>query len=139
MEARKNLSTRSERITLLLDRFKKENLGVKAYQLATNTLELPTSFRRTLETITNGRTRLNLEILNWDKKSIEINKMVNRLVFAIIIASLIMASAIITVSVTSVGLSRFRRTYFHRGWLDGSVVVNIYYKIGHLITLYKIK
>lgn len=103
----------------LLERFKKENLGVKAYQLATNTLELPTSFKRTLETITNGRTRLNLEILNWDKKSIEINKMVNRLVFAIIIASLIMASAIITVSVTSVGLSRLSVLIFIGAGLMG--------------------
>lgn len=103
----------------LLERFKKDNLGIKAYQLATNTLELPTSLKRTLETITNGRTRLNLEIMNWDKKSVEVNKMVNRLVFAIIIASLIMASAIITVSVTSPGLSRLSVLIFIGAGLMG--------------------
>ena len=83
----------------------KENIGMKSLQLALDGLSLPTSLKNTLETISNGRTRFNLEILNWEKKSIEINKMVNRLVFAIIIASLILASAIIIVSARSSALS----------------------------------
>lgn len=103
----------------LLERLTTGNVSLKMYQLAANTMELPTSLKRTLETVANGRTRLNLEIMNWDKKSVEMNKMVNRLVFAIIIASLIMASAIITVSVTSPGLSRLSIVIFLGAGLMG--------------------
>ena len=96
----------------LLKKFTAENIGMNTYKTATNLFDLPNSMKKLFETISNGRTRLNIEILDWDKKSIDINKMVNRLVFAIIIASLIMASAVITVSVTSVGLSRLSVVIF---------------------------
>lgn len=97
----------------------KKDIGVTTFKTATNMLELPTTLRKMLETITNGRTRLNLEIMGWDKKSIELNKMVNRIVFAIIIASLILASAIITVSVTSPGLTRLSTFIFFGAGLMG--------------------
>lgn len=100
-------------------RLKKENIGLKAYQIGANILDLPTKVKDTLETIANGRARLNLEIMDWDKKSVEVNKMVNRLVFAIIIASLIMASAIIAASVTSPGLSRLSIVIFIGAGLMG--------------------
>lgn len=88
-----------------LKRLSSEDIGLKAFRLASDTLELPSSLKKSLETISQGRTRLNLEILGWEKKSIELNKMVNRVVFAIIIAALILASALITVSTTSPGLT----------------------------------
>lgn len=88
-----------------LRRWNAEEIGLKAYQYASDSIELPSALRRGLDTITQGRTRLNLEILDWEKKSIELNKMVNRIVFAIIIAALILASALITVSTTSPGLT----------------------------------
>lgn len=88
-----------------LKRLSSEEIGLKAFKVASDTVELPSSLRRGLETITQGRTRLNLEILDWEKKSIELNKMVNRVVFAIIIAALILASSLITVSTTSPGLT----------------------------------
>lgn len=82
-----------------------EELGLKSFRLMADTLELPSSMKKGLETISQGRTRLNLELLGWEKKSVELNKMVNRLVFAIIIAALILASALISVSTTSPGLT----------------------------------
>lgn len=88
-----------------LKRLSSEEFGLKAFRLASDSIELPSSLRKSLETISQGRTRLNLEILGWEKKSIELNKMVNRVVFAIIIAALILASALITVSTTSPGLT----------------------------------
>lgn len=103
----------------LMKRLTKESVALKTYQLASDTFELPTSLKKMLETITKGRTRLNIEVMDWEKKSIEINKMVNRLVFAIIIASLILASAIITVAVTSPGLSRLSVVIFLGAGLMG--------------------
>lgn len=96
-----------------------ENIGLKAIRLTSDTLELPTSLKKGLETITKGRTRINLEILNWEKKSVEINKMVNRIVFAIIIAALVLASAIIIVSASSSSLSNLSILIFFGAGLMG--------------------
>src|SRR5699024_6325221 len=82
-----------------------ENLGLKAIQLSADTPELPTSLKKGLDTLVKGRTRLNLEFINCDKKRVKMNTMVNRLVFAIIIAALILASAFIIVSASSPSLS----------------------------------
>lgn len=89
----------------VLKKLREKNFGLEAYKTLTNAVELPGSIKKSLDTITKGRTRLNIEIMGWDNKSKEINKMINRLVFAIIIASLILASAIITATVSSRGLS----------------------------------
>ena len=102
-----------------LRRITDENVGLKAIRVASDTLELPTSLKKSLETIANGRTRINLEILNWEKKSIEVNKMVNRLVFAIIIAALVLASAIIIVSASRPGLSNLSILIFFGAGLMG--------------------
>lgn len=103
----------------LMKQLVKKDLGVMTFKTATNLIELPTTLKKTLETLSNGRTRLNLEIMGWDKKSIELNKMVNRIVFAIIIASLILASAVITVSATSPGLTRLSTLIFLGAGLMG--------------------
>ncbi|MDN6730625.1 MAG: hypothetical protein L0L39_00445, partial [Atopostipes suicloacalis] len=89
----------------LLQTIKSKDLSLKAIRLFSDSLDLPSSFKKSLETLSQGRTKLNLEILNWEEKSKALNKMVNRLVFAIIIAALILASALITVSTTSPGLT----------------------------------
>lgn len=88
-----------------LKRLTSEEFSLKAFRFASDSVQLPSSLKKSLETISQGRTRLNLEILGWEKKSIELNKMVNRVVFAIIIAALILASALITISTTSPGLT----------------------------------
>ena len=102
-----------------LKRLTDENLGLKAVRVASDTLEIPTSLKKSLDTIANGRTRINLELMNWDEKSVDINKMVNRLVFAIIIAALVLASAIIIVSATSTGLSNLSVIIFLGAGLMG--------------------
>ncbi|MFC6491299.1 hypothetical protein ACFP9U_25380, partial [Nitratireductor sp. GCM10026969] len=46
-------------------------------------------------TINNGRLKVHLDLVDGDKKWTGLNKMVNRIVFAVIIAALILASAVI--------------------------------------------
>lgn len=103
----------------LFSKIKSENIPLKTYQILSDTLDLPKSVKKSLETISQGRTRINLEIVNWQKKSVELNKMVNRIIFAIIIASLILASAIIVVNVTSPALSRLTFLIFIGAGLMG--------------------
>lgn len=88
-----------------IKKLQSDDLAMKVLRLGSDSLDLPSSFKKTLETLSQGRTRFNLEILDWKKKSVALNKMVNRVVFAIIIAALILASALITVSATSLGLT----------------------------------
>ena len=96
----------------LIKKLKSEDVKLKLLRLASDSLELPASLKNSLETLSQGRARLNLEILDWEKKSVELNKMVNRIVFAIIIAALILASALITVSTTSPGLTSLSAIIF---------------------------
>lgn len=96
----------------LLGKLKSKDLKLKFLKLASDSLDLPGSLKSSLETLSQGRARLNLEVLDWEKKSVALNKMVNRIVFAIIIAALILASALITVSTTSPGLTRLSVVVF---------------------------
>ncbi|MDN6166846.1 MAG: AarF/UbiB family protein, partial [Tetragenococcus koreensis] len=89
----------------LLQTIQSGDIKLKALRLLLDSVELPSSLKKSLETFSQGRTKLNLEILDWEEKSTAVNKMVNRIVFAIIIAALILASALITVSTTSPGLT----------------------------------
>lgn len=103
----------------VLNRFTSENVGLKALKVASDTIDLPSSLKKGFDTISHGRTRLNIEILDWNKKRIELNKMVNRLVFAIIIASLILASAFIITSTTMPGITRLSIIIFLGAGLMG--------------------
>lgn len=96
----------------LIKRLQSDDLNIKLLRLASDSIDLPTSLKKTFETLNQGRTRLNLEILDWQNKSTEVNKMVNRLVFAIIIAALILASALITVNTTSPSLLKLSTVTF---------------------------
>lgn len=109
-----------------LKKLTKENISLKAIQIATDSVGIPSSLKKSLETITKGRARLNIEILNWDRKIVGINKMVNRLVFAIIIAALILATAIIIVSARSAALTNLSIIiFFGAGFMGLWLLISI--------------
>ena len=70
-------------------------IGDFLYSSIKSSLELSS---KTLELINNGlagRLKLNLELKNMDENFNEINKMVNRLIFAIIVAGLLVSSSLV--------------------------------------------
>lgn len=81
----------------LMDNFSKDKMKLGAYQFATDSIKLPTTVKRTLDMINNGRLMVHIDLVHFEDKWREVNKMVNRLVFALIIAALILASSIIFV------------------------------------------
>lgn len=81
----------------LTEDFSVDKLKLSAYQLATDSIKLPSTLKKTLDMINNGRLLVHLDLVHFDDKWKEVNKMVNRLVFALIIAALIMASAVMFV------------------------------------------
>ncbi|WP_208560949.1 ABC1 kinase family protein [Marinilactibacillus kalidii] len=83
----------------------KDKALVGLYQFGQNTVSLPTKLTKSLDTINNGRFKVHLDLVDGDKKWTGLNKMVNRIVFAVIIAALILASAIILAVAEGTGVS----------------------------------
>ena len=73
----------------------RENLLREGYNFAKNSYQLPNKLSLVLDGLINGRTKLKLQHMNLEKPTSEINKMVNRIVFALIISSMIMGSSMI--------------------------------------------
>ncbi|WP_423189929.1 ABC1 kinase family protein [Alkalibacterium sp. f15] len=106
MEIASNYIKASDDIKIL-DSFSAEKLKLSAYQLATDSIKLPSSIKRALDTVNNGRLMVHIDLVHFESKWREVNKMVNRLVFAVIIAALVLASAIIFVMAEATGVSLF--------------------------------
>ncbi len=83
----------------------KEKLLLSGYQLAKDTVGIPTQIRQLLDTLNSGRGKIHIDLVDIENKWTGVNKMVNRLVFALIIASLILSSAIIVALSSSTGIS----------------------------------
>ncbi|WP_035445158.1 ABC1 kinase family protein [Atopococcus tabaci] len=104
MEIAKDYIRSSDHVQLF-EPLSKERLAVETYQLAKDTYRLPTSLRRMLDNLNNGRTKVHIDLVDIDNKWTGLNKMVNRIVFAVIIAALILASAIIVALAEGTGFS----------------------------------
>lgn len=65
------------------------------YSFSKNSLELPSKLIKLCNFILEGRVKVQLEHRNLTKQVFELNKMINRLVFAIITSSLIIGSSLI--------------------------------------------
>jgi ubiquinone biosynthesis protein len=89
----------------LLDHITKEKLTIGLYQLVTDSVKLPSTLKRTLDMINNGRLMVHIDLVHFEDKWREVNKMVNRIVFALIVAALILASSIIFVLAEEAGIS----------------------------------
>jgi len=91
----------------LFEKISKEKLGIGLYRWTQDAVLLPSSLRHLLDLIGNGHLKMHINLDNIEEKWTGINKMMNRLIFALIIASLVLSSSIITVVSTGSGLSLF--------------------------------
>lgn len=91
----------------IFDAFSTDRLKKLTYQLTADSIKLPSAIKRALDTVNNGRLMVHIDLVHFEAKWREVNKMVNRLVFAVIIAALILASAIIFVMAEATGVSLF--------------------------------
>ncbi|QAT38818.1 AarF/ABC1/UbiB kinase family protein [Clostridium sp. JN-9] len=72
-----------------------DELLLKTYNFGRNSLSLPSKIIEFINSMTSGRAKVNLEINNLSKSIGELNKMANRMIFALIIASMIIGSSLI--------------------------------------------
>ena len=89
----------------LYDPISKEKLLMSSYQLSKDLFGLPTQLRELLTNANSGRAKIHIDLVDSDNKWKGLNKMVNRVVFALIIAALILSSAIIVAMAKSSGIS----------------------------------
>lgn len=89
------------------DEFSKDKLALNTYQLTKDSLKIPGALKGTLETISNGHLKVHVDLIDFEEKWTGINKMANRLVFAVVIAALILSSAFITVMAEGTWLAIF--------------------------------
>lgn len=72
-----------------------DELLIRGYSFAADASKIPTKFIELADSIVSGRVKAKLKIDNIEKYICEINKMVNRLVFSMIISSMIIGSSFI--------------------------------------------
>ena len=83
---------------MVKDKFKNMDLTqilMSLYSSIKSSLELSSKTLEILNTTLEGRLKLNLELKNMEENFNEINKMVNRLIFAVIVAGLLVSSSLV--------------------------------------------
>lgn len=82
-----------------------EEALLQTYQFFTHSSKLPSQLSVFLDGLISGRSKFKIDLINMDEKWTGIDKMVNRLVFALIISALILASTVIIVATKGTQLS----------------------------------
>ena len=79
----------------LLKDVDKDNLLIGSYKFSKDTLKVPSKIAELSDTIINGRTKLNIQIQDISSSMKQLNKMVNRIVFGVMVASMIVGSSLV--------------------------------------------
>lgn len=110
----------------------RDKLALNLYKLTTDSVSLPVNFKKLLDTINKGHLKVHIDLIDFEEKWTGINKMANRLIFAIIIASLILASAYITVTAVATWLEIFGIIIFIGVGIMGLWLLYSIYRSGNL-------
>jgi ubiquinone biosynthesis protein len=100
------------------------------YKLSKHGLKLPVKVLELINGISAGKLKINMEHTNLEKSFSELNKMVNRLVFSVIVAALIIGSSLVIradvgpriFSISAIGLLGFSGASVMGFWLLVSII-----------------
>ena len=73
----------------------KDKLITEAYKFASKSIEIPTKFSELVDSLTKGRAKLQFEMKGLDKPLTDLNRMVNRVAFSLIVGCMIIGSSLI--------------------------------------------
>lgn len=76
-----------------IPKLSRDDVLIKAYTFLNSLYKTPEKVVEVSDSILNGRTKIQLEHKNLEKPIIQVNKMINRLVFGIVISAMIISSA----------------------------------------------
>ena len=79
----------------MLKSLNKDKLINEAYKFASKSIEIPTKFSELVDSLTKGRAKLQFEMKGLDKPLTDLNKMVNRIAFSLIVGCMIIGSSLI--------------------------------------------
>lgn len=86
---------KSKNKQLFFKDFDFDNLLLNSFKFIKNSSEIPSKFVELSDSIISGRAKIQLQHNNLQKPIKDLNRMVNRLVFAVIISSMIIGSSLI--------------------------------------------
>ncbi len=78
-----------------LNDLSKEDIALKLYKFIESSIELPEKAVSFMDSVKGGRSKINLQINDLDKSMDRFSKMVNRMVFSMIISAMIVGSSLI--------------------------------------------
>ena len=79
----------------MLKSLNKDKLITEAYKFASKSIEIPTKFSELVDSLTKGRAKLQFEMKGLDKPLTDLNRMVNRVAFSLIVGCMIIGSSLI--------------------------------------------
>lgn len=83
-------------LTTLLQKFSAEKLALRGYAFIKDSSEIPSSLLALLKQTASGRTMLRIDVDQLDDKWKDVKKMSNRVVISLIVAGLLLSSAIMS-------------------------------------------
>lgn len=79
----------------MLKNLSEDKLITEAYKFISKSVEVPDKFSELVDSVTKGRAKLQLQMKGLDKPLADVNKMVNRIAFALIVGCMIIGSSLI--------------------------------------------
>ncbi|WP_160670322.1 AarF/ABC1/UbiB kinase family protein [Clostridium sp. C8-1-8] len=80
----------------ILNKLRSDELALKTYTILRDSIKIPSKIVELSDSVIQGRARVNLQIPDLEKTVDHLNKMINRVVFGLIVAGMIIGSSIIT-------------------------------------------
>ncbi len=107
-----------------------DELILNSYKTVEDLSKIPTKIVQLLNSILNGRSKIQLNVNNLDRSINELNRMINRIVFALIISSMIIGSSFILNSnigpkfydISIIGILGYLIAAFMGFWLLVSII-----------------
>lgn len=84
----------NDRLFFLKD-LNKEDIALKIFKLVDSSIDFPSKVVEFMDSVKGGRSKVNLQISDIDKSMDRLSKMVNRMVFSMIISAMIIGSSLI--------------------------------------------
>lgn len=79
----------------MMNSLDKDKLIIGAYKFASKSFEIPTKFSELVDSLSSGRTKVQVEVTGLEKPLTDLNRMVNRIAFALIVGCMIIGSSLI--------------------------------------------
>ncbi|GFZ34113.1 protein kinase [Clostridium zeae] len=80
----------------ILNKLTSDDFAINAYSILRDSIKIPSKLVELSDSVIQGRAKVNLQIPDLGKSVDYLNKMINRLVFGLIVAGMIIGSSIIT-------------------------------------------